>query len=116
MAHESDASVLSWIFEILLKAVGAAGLGLIAAWGWFGKQIAHLSGQLDTLESDTVKRMAFMDNRISDHATRLAVGERDFENLRQQLEQVLQGQNEMAKKQDRVLELVMDLRQGRHRQ
>lgn len=115
MAHEADTSMLSWVMELVLKALGAAAMGLIAAWGWFGKQIAHLAGQLELLESDTVKRMGYMDNRIAEHATRLAVGERDFENLRQQLEQVLEGQSEMAKKQDRVLELVMDLRQGRHR-
>lgn len=114
MAHEADASILSWIMEISLKALGAAAMGLLAAWAWFGKQIAHVDGKVDILEADTVKRMGYLDNRISEHATRLAVGEKDFQNLREQLEEVIDGQKEMTKKQDRVLEMLIDLRGGRH--
>ena len=98
MAHESDASVLSWLFELMLKAVGAAAMGLLAAWAWFSKQLAHLDGKVDLLESDTVKRMAFMDNRLSEHTTRLAVGEKEFQNLREQLDEVIDGQKELTKK------------------
>ena len=114
MAHEADASVLSWIMEISLKALGAAAMGLLAAWTWFSKQIAHVDGKVKLLEADTVKRMGYLDNRISEHATRLAVGEKDFENLRAQLDEVIDGQKEMTKKQDRVLEMLIDLRGGRH--
>jgi len=114
MAHEADASILSWIMELALKALGAAAMGLLAAWTWFNKQIAHVDGKVELLEADTVKRMGYLDNRISEHATRLAVGEKDFENLRAQLDEVIDGQKEMTKKQDRVLEMLIDLRGGRH--
>lgn len=114
MSHESDASILSWILDITLKALGAAAMGWLAAWGWFSKQISHVDGKVDLLEDDTVKRMAYLDSRIADHATRLAVGEKDFQNLRQQLEEVIDGQKELTKKQDRVLEMLIDIRGGRH--
>ena len=114
MAHESDSSLLNWLGEMALKGLGPAGLGILSAWAWFWKQLAVMDGKIDLLETGTENRLAVMDNRISEHTTRLAVGEKDFQNLREQLDEVSDGQKELNKKLDRVLEVMMDLRGGHH--
>ena len=125
MAQEPEVSValtvVEWVGKLLVSAIA----GAYSAYKWFCRkleaveakantQIASLQGQIDILDSDTVKRMGHMDARIQEHATRLAVGEKDFQNFRDQLEAVMDGQKELAKKQDRVLELLVELRRGRH--
>lgn len=114
VAHESDSSLLNWLGEMALKGLGAAGLGILSAWAWFGKQLAVMDGKIDLLETGTENRLAVMDNRISEHTMRLAVGEKDFQNLREQLDEVSDGQKELNKKLDRVLEVMIDLRGGHH--
>lgn len=54
-----------------------------------------------------------MDARIQDHATRLAVGEKDFQNFRDQLDEVRDGQKELGKKQDQMLVLLGELRRAK---
>lgn len=125
MAQESEVSVLLTVMEWVGKLLVSAIAGAYSAYKWFcrkladvelraGTQISALQGQIDILDSGTAKRMGHMDARIQEHATRLAVGERDFQNFRDQLEAMMDGQKELAKKQDRVLELLAEIRSGRH--
>lgn len=123
MAHDdfSDVmAVLEWIGKILASAMA----GAYSAYKWFcskfdavevkaNAQMANLQGQIDILETDTVKRMGHMDARIQDHATRLALGEKDFENFRDQLDEVRDDQKEMGKKVDQILVLVGEIRRGK---
>ena len=123
MAHDdfSDVfAVLEWIGKILASAMA----GAYSAYKWFcGKfdavevkanaQFSTLQGQIDILDSDTVKRMGHMDARIQEHATRLAVGEKDFQNFRDQLDEVRDGQKELGKKQDQMLVLLGELRRAK---
>lgn len=114
-------AVVEWVGKLLVSAIA----GAYSAYKWFCRkldaveakantQIAGLQGQIDILDSDTVKRMGHMDARIQDHATRLAVGEKAFENVQEQLDVMMDGQKELGKKQDRIVELLIDLRRGHH--
>ena len=125
MAQEPEVSVVLTVAEWVGKLLVSAIAGACSAYKWFCRkleaveskantQISALQGQIDILDSDTVKRMGHMDARIQEHTTRLAVGEKAFENVQEQLDVMMDGQRELVKKQDRIVELLIDLRRGHH--
>ena len=96
MAHDESTAV-SWILQVTGEIVAAtlAGIGSAALW---------LAGKL----SPIMITMEAIQAQLNEHHTRLAVGERDFKNLGERLDVVMESMQKVEKKQDQIMYILLN--------
>lgn len=79
-----EQSFWQWVVQHFIEILGSISAGVVSAWTWVNRRFAMVHARIDTQQK-----------QLDEHATRLAVGERDFLHIKETLEGIQEAQREI---------------------